>query len=267
MQAFEGMTAAADTRAADWAASQMRDRHGVALVVPAGFPAVVRIMHRLTELDESKPEDPQDRPVRWADVLPGYLRTGPTTYLDEQVAPYNTHDGTLTRDYLGALLPVLTAATRTPESSWYAVWKGFGEINTPTVDPFTVVEQGASVSRERLDRIRRRRRDEAEQAQRPAYEFIQSCAEVFWWGGRDMALMSGPLTAVYALGGPAPFSAEVSEVGPQMWWPSDRAWFVGNEIDDAWTYLAGPRELVDAVLALAADGAFEAYEVSFEDRW
>lgn len=97
--------------------------------------------------------------------------------------------------------------------------------------------------------------------------FVASCAEIPWWGGREMALMSGPLSAVFALGGSMPEPDGVSDRGPQMWWPSDRAWFVGNEIDDAWTYIAGPRSLIDAVLDLDRHRVLEAYEVSFGQRW
>lgn len=36
---------------------------------------------------------------------------------------------------------------------------------------------------------------------------------------------------------------------PNLWWPDDRAWFVATEIDYAWTYVGGTRELIGEILA------------------
>jgi hypothetical protein len=33
-----------------------------------------------------------------------------------------------------------------------------------------------------------------------------------------------------------------------LWWPADHAWCVATEVDAAWTYVAGPRSCVDALL-------------------
>lgn len=35
---------------------------------------------------------------------------------------------------------------------------------------------------------------------------------------------------------------------PNLWWPSDRAWFVATEIDFAWTYVGGSSALIEALL-------------------
>ncbi len=35
---------------------------------------------------------------------------------------------------------------------------------------------------------------------------------------------------------------------PNLWWPRDRSWFVGSEIDLTSTYVAGPKGLVDELL-------------------
>lgn len=45
---------------------------------------------------------------------------------------------------------------------------------------------------------------------------------------------------------------------PQLLWPEDHAWVLATEIDWDSTIVAGPRELVDAILT---DGRFEAYPV------
>jgi hypothetical protein len=45
---------------------------------------------------------------------------------------------------------------------------------------------------------------------------------------------------------------------PAVFWPDDRAWFVANDTDDAWTFVAGSRSLVEA---LVADPDLEAFEL------
>lgn len=80
---------------------------------------------------------------------------------------------------------------------------------------------------------------------RPVQRFLAACPVAQWWGGRGMYLFDGPLEAVTQIGSPVG-----GRQGPQWWWPVDRAWLVSSEIDDAFSYVAGPRPLIDDVLAL-----------------
>lgn len=50
---------------------------------------------------------------------------------------------------------------------------------------------------------------------------------------------------------------------PNLWWPHDRAWVVGTEVDFPWTYVAGSSDCVEAVIR---DERLEAYEVAVDDR-
>jgi hypothetical protein len=59
---------------------------------------------------------------------------------------------------------------------------------------------------------------------------------------RDYVLYQGPVEAAGALTEPA-FQT------PNMWWPADHSWCIASEIDLPWTYLGGPRRLVEDVLA------------------
>ena len=45
------------------------------------------------------------------------------------------------------------------------------------------------------------------------------------------------------------------EQPPNLWWPEDRSWFVGTEIDAAATYVGGSDALVEALCADPALGA------------
>lgn len=48
-----------------------------------------------------------------------------------------------------------------------------------------------------------------------------------------------------------------------LWWPADHAWCVATEIDHHWTYLAGGRACIDAVLA---DPRLESIETTATSR-
>jgi hypothetical protein len=62
---------------------------------------------------------------------------------------------------------------------------------------------------------------------------------------RDYLLYSGPAEAVVTL---ASLDGTWGQC-PNIWWPADRAWCVASEIDLQWTYVGGPRGLIDAILA------------------
>jgi hypothetical protein len=49
---------------------------------------------------------------------------------------------------------------------------------------------------------------------------------------------------------------------PNLWWPADHAWCVASEIDLPWTYIGGPRGLIDAILA---DDRIEALPAAPDD--
>lgn len=52
-------------------------------------------------------------------------------------------------------------------------------------------------------------------------------------------------------------------MGPNLWWPEDRAWCVATEVDFCWTYVAGTRSCIEAVLA---DKRLEALEAHPDQR-
>ena len=108
-----------------------------------------------------------------------------------------------------------------------------------------------------LERSRRR-------AEAPLYAFVESCAVLPWWGGRDMLLFDGPIDRVASIGSPAPFERSLHRRGPQWWWPADRRWFVATEIDYPWTYVAGTTALIDTI---NADATLEAVRVEHADSW
>jgi hypothetical protein len=55
-------------------------------------------------------------------------------------------------------------------------------------------------------------------------------------------LLHGSLAAL------PPLNAETI-AGPSYWWPSDRSWVVGTDLDDFCTYIAGSHACITALLA------------------
>ena len=55
----------------------------------------------------------------------------------------------------------------------------------------------------------------------------------------------------------------IDRQSPNVWWPTDRAWFLVSEIDFCWTLLAGSQELCAAV---EADDRIEALRSAYSHR-
>ncbi len=92
---------------------------------------------------------------------------------------------------------------------------------------------------------------------RPFTSTPETCLFAIWEGWGDLPrgaastlempqrryyLAEGPIEAATAGFTPLRFQSA------SMWWPADRAWFVSTEVDLCWTYVAGSRSCVDAVL-------------------
>ncbi|MEU1514566.1 hypothetical protein ABZ490_20790 [Streptomyces sp. NPDC005811] len=75
--------------------------------------------------------------------------------------------------------------------------------------------------------------------------------------GRDEVLLSGSLGEVLS-----PVSADAFAELPDLWWPEDRAWCVGGDVDLVGTYVGGSPELIADLLA---DPRLEALPASPDD--
>lgn len=58
----------------------------------------------------------------------------------------------------------------------------------------------------------------------------------------DHGLMQGPLSAV-------PTVASLLTYAPSYWWPQDRAWVVGSQMEDLSTYIAADARCIEALIA------------------
>ena len=212
---FPGVTLSDDVAAADWVRRALRPwgpgRMRVASLVPAGYEAYGRILHRAWNDEE---------PARWRDIA---AQSGVTldaeTRFNELVdrhpdasrrsppAPWRQPDpGSLRPEECGAVAEVLTEYTTTPGDCWFCVWEGYGT--------------GWPV----LNRL-------GERAPRVALEH------------RNCLLFRGAVAAATAFRSPPWFQS------PTLWWPADRAWCVASELDIFSTYVACATDALHALIA------------------
>jgi len=227
----------ADVGQAHWIAGRLTpwDAHTVTMVVPDGFAAYARVLHPVETPGNG------DRPVRWAEVA---VWSGMPLRSDAQfhsvalpqTAPGEPppfaggpREGGLYLPDAEILAAIARDWTATPEDCWFCVWDGFGwdtvsrSAFTPAGEPPTIVPKRSA------DPVPPSVRD-GPRVRHP---------------NRNYLLYRGPAEAVIA-------PANLAGTGGQcanLWWPADRAWCVASEIDLPWSYIGGPRGLIDAVLA------------------
>lgn len=236
----EGPTHTADVAAASWIRPRLATDFGtVGSVVPAGYPAYARLLH---------PVEDGERLRRWSDVA---AATGRTVHplvqwhrLVGAVDPRGATDGQgagpprvgeLVPEHLAALLDVLAGHTGTPDDCWACVWEGYAWVaKVPgSIALFGFTDDGEPPVLEHGP---------------PGFTAEQLAGPRVRHPNRSYLLLRGPLTSVRLIGDqvtPDWFDPQ----SPNLWWPADRTWCVGTEIDLDSTLVAGSRALVDELLA------------------
>ncbi len=197
-------------------------------MVPGSFPGYARLLHPAEE-----PSQWGGRLVRWAEVAAwsGRPLSDETQFHSIALppdrpageAPWSGQGPRIGSMYLPdaeALAAILRDWTATPEQCWFCVWDGWGweSAALSTVGGVPLREPG---SRAGLAGARGC-------GSRP----VTTCSTPGRWR-RSPRLRRCPATT-----------------RPRICaWPADRAWCVATEIDLAWTYVAGPAGLIDALLA------------------
>lgn len=250
---FEGLVPADDNGHAGWVVAGLRPPPGVGFRVPFGFDSIARVHHPLAD------------GRRWNEVVTAHVGNAEAEGTGE--AP-DAEEGRLDAKTIDMLVPLLSTATSTPGETHFGLWLGWGDLRSGSS---TVLYSDGTHRRPWSALVRRRARSRIARARaaelRPVEAFVDGCARLDWWGGREMVLFDGPVNAVQAIGTPVPLSGgapgRLRRRSPQWWWPSDRAWFYSTEIDDRWTYVAGPTALTQAVLQLDLDAVI----VEHNDAW
>jgi hypothetical protein len=109
--------------------------------IPEGFAAYARIFHPLYRLTSTG----SLIPVRWGDIAAANGRTiaAEMQRLDISAEPtrvspsgeelwnQQARTGSFPPEIAARLAAILPSHTRTPESCWFAVWEGFGDLRIP----------------------------------------------------------------------------------------------------------------------------------------
>lgn len=141
--------------------------------------------------------------------------------------PDDSAEGEVPPEIMGALIRILEDFTTSPKGCFFCVWDGWGfwfqgshAVSTP--DPETkAAHERASAERDRIMRQ----------------------APLVKGQARDYFLFRGPLSAATSL------SFDGFEQPPSLWWPEDRAWCVGTDIDLKDTFVGATRECVERLTA------------------
>lgn len=240
---------ASDFHAADWVAQGVRNDYSVACVVPDVFEDYARVFHPalLCEVE-----------VRWADVasannrvmhpaaewgsLTGSWRLQEQSDLWDQVP----RTGELPERLAKRLAEALAPYTREPGRCLFGVWEGWG------------VSGVMMLFREGTSQEDARRTKKAAEAKLAAWQdSLRSAPTLALPSQRQMHVLEGSLDGV------SEFYEEQYRQTPSLWWPADRAWCVGTDIDLMTTYVGGSRE---AISALLDDEQLEALRVSAGQR-
>ncbi|MGC3995916.1 MAG: hypothetical protein QM779_17670 [Propionicimonas sp.] len=171
---------------------------------------------------------------------------------------------------LAALVGPLAAATTRPDDVTIGVWDGWGDLHPGSGVVFGW-DEGGPLRGARLRAAQEDYRESMASALDPGVARAarrgrsgRASRHVLQTPGRAYVLLRGTLAELadpewpraagigWRDGFPGPM--------PALIWPADHAWCVASEIDFDSTIVAGPRDLVDAVLAAPAVEALEVPE-------
>jgi hypothetical protein len=222
------LTTAADAGAADWVVADIAEfNHEVGSIVPGTFPAYARIFHPALRHGKGASE------VRWAEIAAANGR------VMHPAAEWGSITGSWEYQY---------------RDSQSDVWD----------DP---PDTGSlpSAQAERLAKVLAEYTKTPERCWFGVWEGVGDLAEE-WWAAprfelpaRGMLLLTGPIQAASRSLADEPWVSRSAG----LWWPDDRAWCVGTDIDLMTTYVGASAECVER---LVADPSLEALPVPVDQR-
>jgi len=231
------LRAAADSREAEWVAHAVRDARGdysLGSVLPTVFEDYARVFH---------PAMLCEAEVRWADVasangrvmhpaaewgsLTGSWQLGDQPDVWDQEPP----TGELPERLAERLAETLAPYTREADRCLLGVWEGWGISGV-------MMLWGEGKSKDEARRVQ----ETAEAKIAAWHDFVDGAPMLALPAQREMRLLEGPLGAVSEL------YEEQHRHPPSLWWPSDRAWCVGTDIDLMTSYVGGSSEAISALL-------------------
>jgi hypothetical protein len=197
----------ADVAAADWFVDDPAPARLRARLGPSGFEAYVRVLHT-TAPDGDRLEGHLDAPL------------------------------------LAALVDDLAAHTSTPDSCFFALWEGYGDIHGGEAAGFLTAFSG---SPKWPGRIFTREKPAAPPP--PAFPPHVMDGPLLTANGESHFLFAGALAdagrwgaAGYGSGAPRDINS------PNLMWPADHAWFVTTGVEGTWTGVGGSAALISSLL-------------------
>ena len=220
-----GLTFLTDVTAGRWVEEGFSTNFAsVGALVPGGFEGYARLLH--PALDESV------QPVKWATVTEWAGRvhhplmsfegiSSPVAGHGAGIRPWreDPNHGSMEEETATELAAFLSRFTGTPEQCYFGVWEGYGQYSGGSA-MLTAEGRGRRLGIPR--EIRRARR-------------LRGI-------GRNYLLYTGELQDITA------FYANFLSEPPNIWWPTDLAWFVATDIDLDSTYIGASHECIDALL-------------------
>jgi len=226
--------AGTDASPADWLRGRLTapSEHVVTSWVPSGFDAYVKILHPIP-VGGGRSET-----IRWADASRwSQVPLHATIQWHQVILPefipslpkpwtsQGPREGSLSQPDAEALVDDLSPFAL--GKCYFAIWDGYGPID---MRPHVETDRSAKVSRSK---------------------------QFFKLPWRDYELFEGPLSDAAA------FALRARDFqSPNLWWSEDHLWCVASEIDLTWTYVGGPRDLIDRLLE---DDRLEALEILPDD--
>jgi hypothetical protein len=219
---------------ADWVRERLKGfGESVCSAVPAGFEAYARVLHPV----EWPGHTVDDRLVRWRDVAAwsGRPLEPLSSFVSIAIPDGDPHapmpwrgqgpaTGRLWSGDADVLAEIVSDHSSAPDDCWFCLWNGYGGLSKDVPEP---VFAGPLV--------------------RLPY--------------REYLLYRGPAAAVCADSVLGPYAGRWGYTA-NLWWPRDHAWCVASEIDLAWSYVGGSRDLISQLLG---DARLEALPAQPDD--
>lgn len=157
-----------------------------------------------------------------------YMRAFAAAWPEREMLQSGT--GALPRGHIMLLLDKLSDR---PTRDWYAA----------RASGWSVGLSGAELEHHIASRLHERQAA----AITPAFSADELSRPLLELPGREYLLFSGPLSAATRIGDPHGVLG-FDPQSPNLMWPSDRAWFLGSEIDFDSTLVGGTRDLIESIL-------------------
>jgi hypothetical protein len=170
------------------------------------------------------------------------LPTGYESYVLLEAAPAEADDWwEAQRQIMSTAAEVLNEFTDTPSESWFAIWEGHGYDTRQS----SLYWEGEPTPEERA-RIEVRQAELRAEDARLALSIRAELQRMptFDLPGRTYYLLTGAVSDVAAIRWPGETERWFR---PDLWWPSDRQWFLGTDVDFWCNYVGGSAAMTDAL--------------------